>query len=71
VRLAQFLHQQGWTHLLGGVTGCSITLENLINSSHLMACGEPFDPEPFGSELKAELLTAEGLSRVGQGFGRG
>jgi len=22
---------------------------------------EPFGPEPFGSELKAELLTADGL----------
>ena len=28
------------------------------------ACDEPFDPKPFGRELRVERLKAEGLSRV-------
>jgi hypothetical protein len=30
----------------------------------MAACDEPYDPEPFGRELRAERLTAEGLSRA-------
>ena len=36
---------------------------DIIKTANLLkiTCPEQFGPEPFGSELRAELLTAEGL----------